>query len=82
VAANGFTIRGLDKQTKVRIFVGSERYYSDRWDSGIVETELVSMYYGGENNLTPGKKYYVHVQTYSEQYGWGEVQIKEFVMVK
>ncbi len=82
VAANGFTIQGIDKQTKVRIFVGSERYQSDRWDSGIIETELKSMYYGGGNNLCRGKKYYVHIQTYSNKYGWGEIQIREFVMPK
>lgn len=82
VAIKPYEIDFLDKQTKVRIFVGSEQHYSDKWDSGIIETELVSMYYGGGNNLVPGKKYYVHIQTYSELTGWGEIQIKEFIMPK
>lgn len=69
-----------DTQEKVRVFVGSQEHYSDKWDSGIVETELTSMYYGGGNNLTPGETYYVHIQTYSQDEGWGELQIKEFVM--
>jgi len=69
-------------QTKVRIFVGSEENYSDRWDSGIIETRNTSMLYGGGNNLIAGKKYYVNIQTYSEQAGWGEVAVKEFVMPK
>jgi len=82
VASKAYNIDFLDKQTKVRVFVGTERNYSDRWDSGIIETELVSMYYGGGHNLVPGKKYYVHIQSYSELTGWGEIQIKDFVMVK
>ena len=82
IAVNSIVIGGLDKQSKVRIFVGSQPYWSDKWDSGEVETELTSMYYGGGNNLEPGKKYYAHIQTYSEQYGWGEVQIKDFVVPK
>ena len=82
IAVNGFVIGGLDKQTKVRIFVGSQPYWSDKWDSGIVETELTSAYYGGGNNLEHGKRYYVNIQTYSERYGWGELQVREFVMPK
>jgi len=82
VSSNGFTIRGHDAQSKVRIFVGSELYQSDRWDSGIIDTELKSMYYGGGDNLVPGKKYYAHIQTFSELYGWGELQIREFVVPK
>ena len=79
IASNDQT-KQFDDVSKVRIFVGSERYLSDKWDSGVVETKLTSMYYGGGNNLLPGKKYYVHIQVYSEKYGWSEVQIKDFVM--
>jgi len=76
------TISRLDMQTKVRIFVGSEIGLSDKWDSGEIETKLTSCYYGAGNNLEPGRKYYVHIQTFSERLGWSEVQIKEFVMIR
>jgi hypothetical protein len=69
-------------QTQVRIFVGSEVNWSDKWDSGSVETRLTSMYYGGGNNLTPGQTYYAHIQTYSEKSGWGSVSVQEFVIPK
>lgn len=82
IAAKTVYIRKIDKQKKVRIFVGSEMFLSDRWDSGEVETNLTAMYYGGGNNLTPGKTYYAHIQTYSDKYGWSELQIEEFVMPK
>ena len=39
-------------------------------------------YYGGGSNLVPGQKYYVNIQTYSEQYGWSELQSKEIVLPK
>lgn len=68
--------------TKVRIFVGSDVYLSDKWDSGEIETELTSMYYGGGNNLVPGEKYYINLQVYSEKYGWSEIQTKEWIMPK
>ena len=55
---------------------------SDKWDSDIITTKLTSMYYGGGDNLEYGKKYYVHIQTYSLQYGWSDIQIKEFIMPK
>lgn len=76
------TISKLDMQSKVRVFVGSEMYLSDKWDSGEVETKLTSMLYGGGNNLQPGKKYYVHIQIYSKKYGWGDIQISTFIMPK
>ena len=76
------TISYLDRQTKIRVFVGSEMGLSDKWDSGEIETQLTSIYYGGGNNLEPGKKYYVNIQTYSEKFGWSEVQVKEFVMIR
>ena len=72
----------FDKQSKVRVFVGSEENISDMWDSGVIVTTSLSMFYGGGNNLVAGKKYYVHVQVYSEKNGWSEVQIKSFVMPK
>ena len=75
-------LKQFDDESKVRIFVGSSQYLSDTWDSGVVETKLTSMYYGGGNNLQPGHKYYVHIQVYSEKEGWSEVQIKSFVMPK
>lgn len=78
--ASNDQIKQFDDVSKVRVFVGSSQYLSDKWDSGVVETKLTSMYYGGGNNLQPGQKYYVHIQVYSEKYGWSEVQIKEFVM--
>jgi hypothetical protein len=68
--------------TKVRIFVGTDLYLNDKWDSGEIETELTSIYYGGGNNLTPGEKYYVNLQVYSEEYGWSEVQTQEWIMPK
>lgn len=68
--------------TKARVFVGDKQYLSNKWDSGIIETDLTSIYYGGGNNLENGEKYYVNIQVYSEKYGWSEVQTKEFVMPK
>jgi len=68
----------FDAQSKVRVFVGSQKGYSDKWDSGEISTSLTSMYYGGGNNLTAGSYYYVHIQTYSESYGWSNVKIKKF----
>jgi len=82
VAARTAKVRFSGVQSKVRLFVGSEPYQNDRWDSGIVETTLKSMFYGGGNNLQPGQTYYIHIQTFSEQYGWSEIQIKSFVMPK
>jgi len=68
------------KSEKVRLFVGSEPHLADKWDSGVVETSLNSMYYGGGNNLQAGTKYYINIQVYSSLQGWSEVQTKEFVM--
>lgn len=80
VIASNDTIKQFNDVDKVRIFVGSERYLSDKWDSGVVETNLTSMYYGGGNNLTRGEKYYVHIQVHSAKYGWSDIQINEFIM--
>lgn len=71
----------FDRQSKVRIFVGSQERSSDMWDSGEISTSLTSMYYGGKC-LMPGKKYYVNIQVYSDKDGWSEVQTKEFIMPK
>ena len=68
--------------SKVRVFVGSDIYLSDKWDSGIVETNLSSIYYGGGNNLIPGEKYYVNIQVYSDELGWSGIQTKEWIMPK
>lgn len=78
--ANNDQIKQFDDVSKVRIFVGTDRYLNDKWDSGEVETKLTSMYYGGGKNLEPGKTYYVHIQVYSEKFGWSEMQIKQFTM--
>ena len=72
---------GIDNlNIKARIFVGSNLYLNDKWDSGIVDTTLNYMYYGGGNNLEAGEKYYMNLQVYSEKYGWSEIQTKEFIM--
>jgi len=73
---------GFTSQTKVRIFVGSQPNWSDLWDSGIIETDLKSMFYGAGNNLEPGGKYYANIQVFCEEYGWGEIQVEPFVMPK
>ena len=79
---NNTDVKVLDRQYQVRVFVGSEKHLNDRWDSGVIETDWTAMYYGGGNNLVPGKKYYAHIQTFSKELGWGELQIKEFTMAK
>ena len=73
-------IKEFNTITKVRIFVGSAPYLSDKWDSGEIETNLTSIYYGGGNNLVSGSLYYVNIQVYSENTGWSEVQTRKFNM--
>tara|TARA_R110000824_G_C15232856_1_gene678969 strand:- start:18978 stop:20936 length:1959 start_codon:yes stop_codon:yes gene_type:complete len=68
--------------SQVRLFVGSDYYLSDKWDSGVIETSLSSMYYGGGDNLTPGEKYYVNIQVFTDGLGWSKVQTKEWIMPK
>ena len=80
IAVRNDRVKEFDTVTKVRIFVGTQKYLSDKWDSGEVETNLTAMYYGGGNNLNPGEKYYVNVQVYSSKTGWSEVQTREFLM--
>jgi hypothetical protein len=82
IATRSMVISGQGKQTKFRIFVGSQMYLSDRWDSGIIESDLKSCWYGGGNNLVPGGNYYAHIQVYLENEGWSEIQIGQFVLPK
>jgi len=65
----------------IRVFVGSEEYLSDKWDSGVVETDKNSIYYGGGDNLTPGETYFVNIQVRDEN-GWSGVQTREWIMPK
>ena len=82
MAVENNSIAVFGTQEKVRVFVGSAPYLSDKWDSGIVETNLTSMYYGGRKNLEAGTKYYANIQTYSELTGWSDIQTKEFIIPK
>jgi len=82
IAIGNDIIPKVKTQTKARVFVGSAPGLSDRWDSGVVETGLTSMYYGAGSNLVPGEKYWVHIQIYSDQIGWSELEVKQFVMPK
>lgn len=75
-------VKRYPTNSKVRVFVGSELYLNDMWDSGEIETDLNSIYYGGGGNLIPGERYYINLQTFSDAYGWSEVQTKEFIMPK
>jgi hypothetical protein len=38
------------------------------------------MYYGGGNNLDRGETHYVNIQVYDAQYGWSNIQTKEWTM--
>lgn len=71
-----------DAQKKVRIFVGSQKWSNDRWDSGEIETDKVKMAYGGGNNLEPGQKYYVHILVNYTSGVWSTPQVSEFVVPK
>lgn len=82
MATRSMVIPGSTRQTKFRLFVGSQMYSADKWDSGVITSDLKSCYYGGGNNLKNGEVYYVHLQTYSEIEGWSELQISEFVFPK
>ena len=75
-------IKEIGTVSKVRIFVGSNPYLSDKWDSGVVETALDCIYYGGGDNLVPGETYYVNIQVYSSDSGWSEIQTKKWIMPK
>jgi hypothetical protein len=82
IAVRDRKVRKFNAVSQVRVYVGSLPRLSDKWDSGVITTDLTSMYYGGGNNLTPGAKYYVNIQVYSDKYGWSGVQTKEFIMPK
>lgn len=66
--------------SKVRVFVGSQEYLNDKWDSGEITTTLTSIYYGGGDNLIKGQTYYVNIEIYSNELGWSETQTRAFVM--
>ena len=82
IAIKNDHIKEIEVVSKVRIFVGSSPYLSNKWDSGIMETNLKSIYYGGGNNLVPGEVYYVNIQVFSDTHGWSEIQTKKFIMPK
>jgi len=67
--------------SKIRVFVGSDQKLNDKWDSGIIETQATSIYYGGGNNLELGKTYYFNIQFYDKKNGWSRIQTKEFKMI-
>jgi hypothetical protein len=69
-------------QLKVRVFVGSKSGQNDRWDSGEIESDKTEILYGGGDNLEAGQKYFVHISVFYKDYGWSNVQIKEFVQPK
>ena len=69
-------------QQKVRVFVGSKMGQNDRWDSGEIESNKTEILYGGGDNLEQGQKYFVHILVFYKNYGWSNVQIKEFVVPK
>jgi hypothetical protein len=73
-------ITDYEQTSKVRIYVGTDKYLNNLWDSGIVETSASSMYYGGGNNLIMGNTYYLNIQVYSDVYGWSEIQTKKWIM--
>lgn len=79
VAASNEKEFNFSQQSKARVFVGSLLGRNDLWDSGSIDTQLTSMYYGGGNNLVEGGSYYVGVQVYSS-YGWGDVIQKQFLV--
>ena len=62
--------------------MGSDIYLADKWDSGIIESELTSCYFGGGNVLQGGQEYWVNIQTYSAKNGWGDTNSSKFVMIK
>jgi hypothetical protein len=70
----------INEVSKVRIFVGSSEHLSNKWDSGIISTDLSCIYYGGGDNLLPGETYYVNIQVFSEENGWSRLQTKKFIM--
>jgi len=82
IAVSDRKVRKFSGISAARVYVGDEPRLSNKWDSGIITTDKTSIYYGGGNNLLAGNKYYVHIQVYSNKYGWSETQIEEFIMPK
>ena len=82
IASKTLQIEKIDEQSKVRVWVGSNVGTSDKWDSGVVDTSLTSMFYGGGPNLVSGTNYFVNIQVYSNQLGWSDVQVREFLTPK
>lgn len=80
IAVRDELIKEFDTVSKFRMFVGTEPYLNNKWDSGELETILTSVYYGGGNNLIPGETYYVNMQVYSEKTGWSDIQTRSFIM--
>ena len=69
------------EQMQVRVYVGSQSGWNDRWDSGILTTNKQSILYGGGDNLEPGQTYWVHIAV-NYGGGWSLPQIKSFVVPK
>ena len=80
MAVRDDTVKDFSNVSSVRLFVGSEEYLSDKWDSGVIKTIKTSMYYGGGDNLMRGETYFVSIQVYDAQHGWSSVQTKEWTM--
>ncbi len=80
VSGFGYSKPSLASFSKVRIFVGSKEGLSDKWDSGEIETDLLSMYYGGGNNLESGETYYASIQVFDDNSGWSGVRTISFTM--
>ena len=69
------------EQTAVRIYVGSRKGWSDRWDSGVIATSGTSVLYGGGDNLEPGQMYWVSIAVQRDGI-WSLPQVKSFVVPK
>ena len=67
-------------QSQVRVFVGSQPWQSDRWDSGVITTDKSAILYGGGDNLEPGQPYWVHISTYHDDSGWAVPSILRFLV--
>ena len=81
MSVSDVNIGGIDIQVAVRIWVGTEESLSDVWDSGVINTSLTSMLYGGDaSKLIAGQTYYVNIQTCSNLNGWGEVAKSTFTV--
>ncbi len=59
-----------EKTLTVQIIVGDSYGYSNKWDSGEIETDLRCIIYGGGNNLEPGQQYYVSIRCKDKNENW------------